>query len=712
MGTVKTHYRACSLCEAICGLEIKVESDEIVSIKGDKKDPLSRGFICPKGTAMQDLQNDPNRLRRPVKRVGDDWEEISWEEAFDLVAENVYETQQKFGNDALGIYVGNPSVHNYGSLTHGAPFSRLLKTKNRFSATSLDQLPIQLVAYLMYGHQFLIPVPDINRTDYFLMIGANPIASNGSIWTVPDIGNRIKALKQRGGELVVVDPRRTETAEVSTTHHYIKPSSDAFFLMALIHTLFEEDLIKLGHFSDKVANLDSLKSVSQAFTPESVSELTGISADTIRQIAKKLATSERAVCYGRMGISTQIYGTICNWAIQVINVLCGNLDVEGGVLPTHPAVGYIKPGESGKGNFARAHSRVSGLPSFSGELPVVVMAEEMLTPGEGQIKSFVTMAGNPVLSSPNGAKLDQALEQLDFMVSIDFYINETTRHADVILPPTAPLEHDHYDIAFLRFAMHNTARFNESIFDAGDGALHDWQILNSLSEKIAAKRGEAFQALPEPSILMDFLMQSGFYTENPSEIGALSLEKLKAHPHGIDLGPLRPSMSERLCTEDGFIELAPHEVIKDLERLETALRHESANDKMTSELDLQLIGRRHVRSNNSWMHNSHRLVKGKARWQLLMHPEDMLSRSIKDGDTVQIKSKVNTVSTIVSATEDIMPGVVSLPHGWGHQRNGVRLDVAAEQQGVSANDVTDETFFDELSGNAGLNGVEVEVSHL
>lgn len=704
MSEIKTHYRACNLCEATCGLVIQTQDEKIISIKGDKEDPLSRGFICPKGTAMQDVQNDPNRLRSPVKKVANGWEEITYEEAYELVAESIVNTQNQFGKNAVGYYIGNPAVHNYGALTHGPNFSRALKTVNRFSATSLDQLPAQLACYLMYGHQFLLPVPDIDHCDYFLMLGANPMASNGSLWTVPDIPNRIKELKARGGELVVIDPRHSETAAVASNHHFIKPGTDAYLLMGIIHLLFANGWVNTGHLSEKIKGIEEVENLAKPFTPEKVSALTGIAVEDMTAMAEKLAKTKRSVCYGRMGISTQVYGALCNWAIQVINVLTNSLDVVGGAMVTHPAVGHVKPGESGAGNFKRKFSRVSNLPSFSGELPAVVMAEEMLTEGEDQIKCFVTAFGNPVLSAPNGRLLDKAFADLDFMACIDIYINETTQHADVIIPPTAHLEHDHYDIAFLRFATRNVAKFNEAIFDKPDGAQHDWEIYNNLTQAIADKRGESCSPMPEPAALVDFMLQSGYYTENPGEVGPLTLEKIKEAPHGIDLGPLSPSLDERICTSDGMIQLAPEEMSIDVGRLRNELENQDAN------ANLLLIGRRHVRSCNSWLHNSHRLVKGKPRWQLMMHPDDMSSRNIKDGETVRITSKAGSVETLVAATEEMMPGVVSLPHGWGHQRPGVVLDIAAEQVGVSANDITDETYYDQLSGNAALNGVSVEVT--
>ncbi|GAA6151245.1 molybdopterin-dependent oxidoreductase [Pseudoteredinibacter isoporae] len=701
---IKTHYRACNLCEAICGIEIKTQGDEILSIKGDKNDPLGRGHICPKAVALQDLHNDPERLRKPVKKVDGQWQEISWEEAIEMTADGIVKLQQAHGRDALAIYAGNPNVHNYGSLTHGSMLSKLLRSKNRFSATSLDQLPCQLVCYWMYGHQLGVPIADIDQCDFFVIMGGNPMASNGSMMTVPDIAKRLKAIKQRDGEVLVIDPRRSETAEVASEHWPIRPGSDAFLLMAIIHTLFEENLVRLGHLEPLLKDIADIEHLAKPFKPELIEAHTGIRAEQCRELARKLANTERAAFYGRMGISTQQYGTLCNWAIQIINILAGNLDKQGGTLLTHPAVGMVKPGEAGAGNFGRWKSRVSQLPEFNGEIPAAAMAEEMLTEGEGQAKGLFIMAGNPVSSSPNGQQLDKALEQLDFMVAVDIYINETTRHADVILPPTTTLEHDHFDLAFLRLAVRNTVRFNEAVFEPGEGSKHDWQIFNELAAALAHKQGIDFQALPEPKHIIDFAIQMGPYGEAADNDWALNVDELNKHQHGLDLGPLKPSLTEgRLCTEDGLIHCLPELIPEDVSRLEQQLNH-------TARDGLLLIGRRHVRDCNSWMHNSHRLTKGKDRWQLYMHPDDLIARGINDGDTVSIQSRVGQLNVAVKATDEMMPGVVSIPHGWGHNsRKGVKMSIANEQAGVNCNDLTDEKFYDQVSGNAALNGVPVEV---
>jgi len=698
----KTHYRACNLCEAICGLEIKTQGDQVLSIKGDKNDPLSRGYICPKGVAMQDIYSDPNRLRKPVKKHGDSWVEISWQEAFDSVAKKLVAVQEQHGQNAVAFFAGNPNVHNYGSMTHAGVLRKAVQSKIHFSATSLDQLPHHLTSYSLYGHQSLIPVPDIDHSHYMLIIGGNPLASNGSIMTSPDIPKRLKAIQQRGGRFIVIDPRRTETAEIADQHLFIRPGTDAWLLMAMINTLFAEDLVKTGHLTDLLVGIDQVRSACESFTPEFAEQYSGVAAEQIRQLARDMANTEGAVCYGRMGVSVQVYGTLCQWAIQMINILTHSLDVRGGMMASSPAFGYIKPGESGAGHFAAFHSRVSGLPEFSGELPASAMAEEILTEGEGQIRSLITIAGNPVLSAPNGNQMDKALAGLDFMVSIDFYINETTQHADIILPPTSALEHDHYDIAFHRFAIHNTARFNEAVFEPAQDSKHDWEIFNQLGLAIAARKGVDAKPLPSPDQIVDYGIQRGPYSAAAGHELGLTLDKVKQHIHGLDIGPLEPSLPQRLCTADGKITLMADYIEQDIARL-------IADQPLIEKDEFLLIGRRHIRSNNSWMHNSKRLVKGKPRWQLLMHPDDLAAHQLQDQSQVRIQSRVGEVQTQVLASDEVMPGVVSLPHGWGHKREGVNLDIAAEQDGVSCNDLTDERLIDQASGNSALNGVPVRI---
>lgn len=595
----------------------------------------------------------------------------------------------------MAVYQGNPSVHNYGLMTHSNYFLGLLKTRNRFSATSVDQLPHHLVSQQMYGHGLLIPIPDIDHTDFMLVLGGNPLASNGSIMTVPDVEKRLKALKARGGRLVVVDPRRSETAAIADRHLFIRPGQDAALLLGILNTLFEEHLGRPTPLP--VDGLERVREAVAVFDAESMSVRCGVPAESIRQLARDFAAAERAVCYGRMGVSTQAFGTLCQWLVQLINLVTGNLDRVGGALCTSPALDLVA--STSGGHFDRWRSRVSGLPEYGGELPVAALAEEILGEGEGQVRALVTVAGNPVLSTPNGRRLEQALDGLEFMLSIDLYINETTRYADLILPPTAPLEHDHYDTTFNVFAVRNVTRFNEAVLPRPEGALHDWEIFVGLARAFAARNGLELKPTLEPQQMIDLGLRAGAYGDRSEH--RLSLATLREHPHGIDLGPLRPNLAPRLKTVGQRIQAAPPLFVDDLQRF--AAQPLPASDQ------LLLIGRRHVRSNNSWMHNYHRLVKGKPRHQLLMHPRDLEGRGLVDGQRVGVRSRVGSVEVEVAASSEMMPGVVSLPHGWGHARPGVQLAIARAQAGASANDLTDERHLDLLSGNAALNGLPVEV---
>ncbi|AZF03998.1 molybdopterin oxidoreductase family protein [Pseudomonas sp. R5-89-07] len=699
--TKTLHHRACHLCEAICGLTLETTQDDagslaITSIKGDPLDTFSRGHICPKAVALQDIQNDPDRLHRPMLRVGSEWQPIPWDDAFALVAERLAGIQARHGQNAVAVYQGNPSVHNYGLMTHSNYFLGLLKTRNRYSATSVDQLPHHLSSHLMYGHGLLLPIPDIDHTDFMLILGGNPLASNGSIMTVPDVEKRLKAIQARGGKVVVVDPRRSETAAIADQHLFVRPGGDAALLFGLLNTLFAEGLTRDSHLP--VEGLADVRRAIAGFTAEAMSPQCAVPAEQIRQLARDFAAADKAVCYGRMGVSTQAFGTLCHWLVQLINLVTGNLDRVGGALCTTPAVDLVA--STGGGHFNRWQSRVSGRPEYGGELPVSALAEEMLTEGEGQIRALVTVAGNPVLSTPNGRQLEQALDGLEFMVSVDLYINETTRYADLILPSTSALENDHYDTTFNMFAVRNVTRFNRAILPKPEGALHDWEIFVGLAKAFAAHTGVALKPTMPPAQMIDFGLRAGTYGDaSPHQ---LSVAMLADHPHGVDLGPLTPNLAARLKTADGKVQAAPSVILADLARF--------AAQPLPGADELLLIGRRHVRSNNSWMHNYHRLVKGKPRHQLLMHPDDLARRQLSDGQRVRVSSRIGMVEVEVVASLDMMPGVVSLPHGWGHGRPGVQMSIASSQPGASANDLTDERQLDELSGNAALNGVPVKVA--
>ena len=690
-------YRACHLCEALCGIEIRTRGDEIVAVRGDAEDAFSRGHVCPKAVALIDIHNDPDRLRGPVRRNGDRWDPIGWDEAFDLVAGRFAGIQRDHGANALGVYLGNPNAHHVGSILNGPALIRALRTRNRFSATSVDQLPQHVVCHAMYGHLFMFPIPDVDHTAYWLILGANPIASNGSIMSVPDVGKRLKSIRERGGKVVVIDPCRTETADAATRHHFIRPGTDAAFLLALANAVLDLGPPRVERYGDKLAGLERALEAIRPFGVERAAAPTGISAEAVRALAKEFHGAPSAVAYGRVGLCTQPFGTVCQWLIQLLNLVTGNLDAVGGALPTLSAVPVTGPGTrpGGPGKFT---SRVSGRPVFSGELPAASMAEEIETPGEGRIRAMLTIAGNPVSSTPNGRRLDRAFAGLDFMAAIDIFVNETTRHADVILPPAAMLSHENYDVVFNALAVRNVARHNPAVFAKPTGTLFDWEIFNGLGAAYAKAASVEYRAMPDPMAMVGAGLRAGPYGKT------LSLDTLKAAPHGVDLGALAPSLMQRLETPDGKVACAPEAFVADLARVETDLLA-----RRPAEGALLLVGRRHLRSNNSWMHNSHRLTKGPRRDQLWIHPDDAASRSIADGDEVTLASRVGEIDVTAKVTDRVMAGTLCLPHGFGQGRAGVRLALASALPGASYNDVSDEAAIDPLSGNAAVNALPVSV---
>lgn len=714
-----THHRTCNLCEAMCGIAIEVADGKVASIRGDKSDPFSRGYICPKAAALADLHEDPDRLRHPVRRTASgSFERIGWDEAFDEVASRLRAVQAKHGKNAVGAYLGNPNVHNYGSIIYGIPFFQALGSRNRFSATSVDQLPHQLAALVLFGHQLLLPIPDLDRTVFFLVLGANPAVSNGSLMTAPGAPKRIQAIRDRGGKVVVVDPRYTETAELADKHHFIRPGTDVFLLLALLQTLFEEKLTAPGHLLAMTDGIDTLARHVAEFPPERVAAVTGIDAGTIRGLARDFAAAKSAVAYGRMGACTQEFGGASAWLINALNLVTGNLDRAGGAMFTLPAIDMVALAAKGgqKGHFNKGRSRVRGLPEFAGEYPASTMADEILTEGPGQIRAMVTAAGNPVLSLPNGPKLERALSGLDFMVSIDFYINETTRHANIILPPTGSLEHENYDLIFHVLAVRNTAKFSPALFPPGKDTRHDWEIFLELASRLGkpgpaaplvarVKRALLRQITPER--IIDLGLRTGPYGVRR---GGLSLARLKREVHGIDLGALTPCLPERLFTPRKRIDIAPDLFVRDLDRVrEKLVAAAEITETEGSSFDLELIGRRQLRSNNSWMHNSYRLVKGRNRCTLLMHPDDAAQRKLTSQEKVRVSSRVGSLEIELEVSAEIMPGVVSIPHGWGHDRPGIAIGTAQRHAGQSVNDLTDDAAIDVLSGTAALSGVPVRV---
>jgi len=739
MTDTTTHHRICPLCEACCGLEIKVQAGKVISIRGHEADVFSAGYICPKGVALKDLHEDPDRLRTPLIKRDGAFVQASWEEAYAEIARRLPPLMAAHGRNATGIVVGNPSAHKIGLLTYFGKLARALGTKNVFSASTLDQMPKQLASGLMFGHWLSIGLPDIARTDYLLVLGANPLVSNGSMWTVPDFKAKAKTLQARGGRLVVIDPRRTETAAVADAHHFIRPNADVFLLAAMVHTLFAEGLVKLGTVAERVTGVAEVQQVVAPFTPEVVAERCGISADTIRALTRELAGAPRAAVYARIGTCTQEYGTLASWLVDVLNTLTGNLDREGGVMFARSAAFASntagKPG-IGKGiSTGRHHARVSGAPEVYGELPITCLAEEIETPGEGQIRALFTVASNPVLSSPNGPRLAKALDRLDFMVSMDIYLNETTRHADVILPGVSPLEDFHYDVAFPQLSWRNHARYSPPVLPATPGQPEEWQTLLKLAAIVQGKGAEAdasalddaqfaddaerlfgahadaviaaTQGLKGPQRALEVALRSGPYGDQfGRKLEGLTLAKVMAsNPSGgIDLGELLPRIPEMLRTPSGKVELAPPSLLADMAR--------AVADLAKPAPDLVIIGRRDVRTNNSWMHNLPVLAKGPFRCTALVHPADAARLHLVDGAMARIANGPRSIEAQVHFSDEMMPGVVSLPHGWGHDLPGARLHLAAQRPGANLNALLDDQLRDPLSGNAVLGGVAITMQAL
>ncbi|MBL8774373.1 MAG: molybdopterin oxidoreductase family protein [Acidimicrobiales bacterium] len=742
----QTHFRTCPLCEATCGLEITTRGDEVVRIRGDRDDVFSRGFICPKGSTLKQLHTDPDRVRRPLVRSGQGadatWTEVSWDEAFAEIERRLLPIMEEHGRDAVALYLGNPTVHNLGAGIYARALITSLASRNLYSASTVDQMPRHVSCGAMYGSPDAIPVPDLDRTGYLLMLGANPYESNGSLCTAPDFPGRLEAIRARGGKVVVVDPRLTKTAKNADEHVPIRPGADGHLLLAMVHVLFAEDLVSAELDPSVFNGIDAVRDAVEPLSPEAVAEHTGIDADTIRRLTREVAAAESAAVYGRIGTNTVAFGTVASWASDLVTALTGNLDRVGGMM--FPLALTSARG-SGKGrgfSTGRSTSRVKGHPEVRSEFPIATLADEIETPGDGQVRALITFAGNPARSAPNSAHLESALATLDFMVSIDPYRNETTRHADVILPPPDALEKSHYDLAFSTLSVRNVANYSPAVLPpdpteqlpehtilarlalvlSGMGATADPAIIDGLvldrvlsratkpggvaEGKTVADLVDLMVAEDTPERVLEAMVRTGAYGDgfgaNPDGV---TFQTLLDHPHGLDLGALEPRLPEVLKTPSGQVELAPAQFLADLPRLVEALADAAAPNG-----HLTLIGRRHVRSNNSWMHNVEVLVKGKDRCTLQVHPDDAARLGLTDGGPAEVASRVGKVVAPVEVTDEILAGVVSLPHGWGHDDPAVDMAVAAAHAGVNCNVLTDDGPLDPLSGNAVLNGVPVTVT--
>ena len=740
-GKTRTALRTCPLCEATCGLALTIDESETVKvIRGDRENPFSNGFICPKGTVLGKLHADPDRLRQPMVKRDGEHVTVSWPEAFAAVKQGLDGGKSHHGSQALAMYLGNPNVHNFQNTLSTRSLTKAMGSQNIFSASTLDQMPRHVSSGYMFGSAGSIAVPDIDRTDLLVILGANPYESNGSLATAPDWPGRIESIRERGGKVIVVDPRRTKTAEHSDQHIPIVPGTDAALLMSIINVLFEDDLVDLGALDGNVEGVETVAAKALGFAPESVAAVTGVDAETIRQLARDIATAPSTSVYGRMGTHTAEFGTISSWACDVISALTGNLDSAGGMM--FPLALHQATSRSVRGfQTGRWASRVRGLPEVLGELPSSTMIDEMREPGDGRIRALITVGGNPALTAPDSEAFEVELDSLEFMVSIDLYLNETTRHADVILPPPSTLEKSHYDLAFTTLSVRNYAMWSPQVFPRPASQPSEFEILVTLTailsgapadvdaveiaQSTLAVRVHSLVGDPTsivhgqdadeiltkldvhaevPERFLDLMIRTGHqgdgFGKNPD---GWSLERLQQHPHGVDFGPLQPRIPEALSTPSGRVELAPEPIVDDIARLEQHVRD-------FARPEFVLVGRRDLRSNNSWLHNIDVLVKGKARCTLRLHPEDARRLEIAEGSMARVSSTAGELKVIVEINDEMMVGVVSLPYGWGHDREGSDLGVASRRPGVNSNILTDRSRVDPISGNAVLNGIPVEIS--
>ena len=735
----RTALRICPLCEATCGLVLTIDDGRVSGARGDRDDVFSHGFICPKGASFAELDNDPDRLQRPMVRRDGELVEATWDEAFAAAAEGLQRVIGATGGTSVGVYMGNPNAHTIAGALYGPAVIRALGTRNIFSASTLDQMPKHVACGYLYGNPLAFTVPDLDRTDYLVIIGGNPLVSNGSLATAADFVGKLKALRHRGGRLVVLDPNRTRTAEIADRHLAPRPGTDGALLFAVVHVLFDEDLVDLDRLADHVTGVEAVRAAAAHFPPEQVSAHCGIEAEEIRTLAREIAAAPTAAVYGRMGTSTVEFGTVTSWLVDVVNILTGNLDRPGGVMfASSPIASAPRPARPGRGFITgRWHSRVSGHPEALSELPTVALAEEIETPGDGQIRAVITIAGNPVLSAPDGPRLSEALDTVDFMLSVDPYLNETTRHADVILPPPPPSRAGHFDIALSAAVVRNNARYSPPVLPLADGRPDECEILSRLALIVLGMGPDAEPTLVDDQVIagtlgkevadpdspvtgrsveeltamlpegrgyerrLDMMLRLGpFGDAFGARPDGLTLQKLKDNPHGVDLGALTPRIPEILRTPSATIELAPEAILADIPRLHASLGNRDDG--------FLLIGRRNLRSNNSWMHNLPALSGGSNRCTLQIHPDDAARLGLTD--LAVVTGPGGKLEVPVEITDAIRPGVVSLPHGWGHSAPGTRMSVAAQHPGVNMNSLFDDSLLDPLSGNAVLNAVPVEVA--
>ncbi|MBB3047622.1 anaerobic selenocysteine-containing dehydrogenase [Litorivivens lipolytica] len=732
----ETLYRSCPTCEASCGLVLEVDraSKQVISIKGDPEDERSKGYVCAKSQAFRYVYEDPERLRQPVKKVDDQWQTISWEQALSEVGEKLGKLREQHGKDSIAMYYGNPNGHNFSSMVYTELFTQMLNTERFFSAGSVDQQPKNLSCELLYGNAWVFPIPDIQRTDFFVCMGGNPLVSQGSLMSAPNAEAQLKGIRERGGQVWTIDPRRTETAAIADQHLFIKPGTDAYLLFAWVNVLFEDNKVSLGRLENIVDGVDTVRDLAKAFTPENTADITGVPAAQLRDLINAFNQAESPVLYGRIGLCTQEFGTLASWLVDVVNLLQGRLDAPGGAMFPQAATELPPPAEpvQSEVGHGRFKTRVRGFPEYMGMMPASLMAEELAYQGDDKARALITVAGNPVLSVPNGEAIREAMQGLELIVALDFYINETTSLADYILPSTSQLEHSNYDFLFQTTAVRNFARYSPQIFEPDSDARHQYEIMTELVARINGMAADDLHAMmveglaaqiassPKftgldaekiktatsehsgPERLLDMMLRAGPHGDGFEQGEGWNLQKIKAAEHGVDFGPLQPRLPDLLQTPDKRLNIAPALITDDVERLTAAMQ--------TANSGFRLIGRRHIRDMNSWLHNINQYVRGKNRCTLLVHPDDAESLGLSEGGHAIVSGAGRSATVEVEISDSMMPGVVSLPHGFGHRFSDTGQSTAREKSpGVSCNDLIDWTVLDVPSGTSVVNGAKIEV---
>ncbi|MCC6998977.1 MAG: molybdopterin-dependent oxidoreductase [Deltaproteobacteria bacterium] len=683
-----THHRTCTACEAMCGLLVEVDGDRVVGLRGDDGDPLGRGFMCEQAWRLVDQRIDPQRVRRPLRRrtstAANDagFEEVGWDVVLDDIAQRIAALQKQHGHDALAVFAGRGVAHDHGALLFSALFIETLKTERRYSLNSCDTLPQLLAALLMFGHQGLVPVPDLDRAHLVLLLGANPVLSHGSIIGAPDARRRLGELRARGGKLVVVDPRRSETAALADQHVAIRPGTDALLLLALVHTLFADGLVAPAGLAGFTDGIDAVRQLAQPFSPDAVAARTGVPAAITRALARDFAAAPAAVCHGRSGVTAQEHGALTCWLINVVNILTGNLDRPGGAMFGKPAVDMVDVATKigAKGSHAGFRSRVRGLPEFGGDLPAATLAEELETPGPGQLRGLVVFDADLTRELPAGPRVERALSGLELLICITDRLDDTSRQAHFVLPPAPALEREHFDMVLGMAAQRNVAKVSPPVFAPAPDARHAWQIYLELATRVAAQRGwlaskagaasRAVMRRLGPGGLVDWALKLGPYK-------GLSLKKLAATPSGLDLGALEPCLPKRLETRGRRIQLAPALLLADAARLGALL------DSAAPSLQLVL--------------HQPPMQRGQAptlAQPLLMHPDDAAARGLASQEQVRVSSQAGSIVTRLELTADMMQGVVSLARD-------SRVDTSA---------LSDDQRVDPLAGTAVFASLAVTVS--